>query len=320
VFHVAEDLMRDFRHIATPLFTATALFLSSLANRSVSAQVDSALALFPMSTGNVWQYHYQYWVHNWKVGPSKTYEQWVQGDSILPNGKIYKIFLWRHQYPGMTYSRRLLRVDSATACVYEYVEGSTGEKLVDSLRASRNDRLGSESSMVRSMDVRVDTVLGVVTAIKRFGWESLGHGRWYEYALGIGMSLQAETCRDCRMELGTADIYDVIYAKVDGREYGTYVSVEKHPETLPSSFVLEQNYPNPFNSTTTFNIFVPQAQSVSLEVFSSLGQVVARLYDGVISAGWHSIPWDAHGHATGLYICRLRTVSGALSRKLLLLQ
>jgi hypothetical protein len=304
--------MEYSRHPATTLLTLTLLFLTSAANGPVHAQLDSALSLFSICTGNLWQYKHVHITSSWPPGPADFYEERVLSDSLCPNGKKYKFF---QLYPHPGADSRLLRIDSATGCVYAYLWG--GEELpLDSLRASPNDNFHG----LRCTGVAIDTVLGIVTTTKSFEWAITGYGRRYQYAMGLGIVYKMEWDIFGDYELGSTDISELIYAKVDGREYGTPLTVEKPPENLPSDFVLEQNYPNPFNSTTTVNVFVPQTQSISLEVFSSIGQVVARLHEGEASVGWHAIHWGAHGCASGVYICRLRTASGTVSRKLLFLQ
>ena len=85
---------------------------------------------------------------------------------------------------------------------------------------------------------------------------------------------------------------------------------------LPATWVLHQNYPNPFNPTTDIAFEVPQRSSVSLKVFSLLGQQVAVLVDGIQEAGKHVTIFNAAGLASGIYFYRLSTVSTVLTRKM----
>ncbi len=94
---------------------------------------------------------------------------------------------------------------------------------------------------------------------------------------------------------------------------------------LPEQVELAPNYPNPFNNGTIFRFALPRPQQVELVVFNLLGQQVATLLEGPIDTGHHRLRWDgrdATGRplATGLYIYRLRSAEGILSRKLLLLR
>ncbi len=95
--------------------------------------------------------------------------------------------------------------------------------------------------------------------------------------------------------------------------------------TLPSELVLEQNYPNPFNPTTSISFSLPQPTHVSLVVYNILGERVATLVEGDLSAGIHTATWnsmDASGNpvASGVYFYRLETNGAVATRKMLLLQ
>ena len=75
---------------------------------------------------------------------------------------------------------------------------------------------------------------------------------------------------------------------------------------LPMEFGLDQNYPNPFNPTTTISYQLPEASRVTLTVFNTAGQEVALLIDGQVSAGFHTIQWNASGMASGVYFYRIK--------------
>ncbi|MDE2813956.1 MAG: fibronectin type III domain-containing protein, partial [Gemmatimonadota bacterium] len=88
---------------------------------------------------------------------------------------------------------------------------------------------------------------------------------------------------------------------------------------------LQQNAPNPFNSQTVLSYFLPTAGPARVEVFALTGQRVATLRQGPQSAGHHRLHWnglDAEGRplASGIYLYRLATDFGVLTRKLMLLR
>ena len=88
---------------------------------------------------------------------------------------------------------------------------------------------------------------------------------------------------------------------------------------------LAQNAPNPFNSETVLSYFLPAAGPARVEVFALTGQRVAVLHQGPQSAGYHRLHWnglDAEGRplASGIYLYRLATDFGVLTRKLMLLR
>ncbi|MCE2447716.1 MAG: leucine-rich repeat domain-containing protein [Candidatus Latescibacteria bacterium] len=94
---------------------------------------------------------------------------------------------------------------------------------------------------------------------------------------------------------------------------------------LPDNPQLQQNAPNPFNSQTVLSYFLHASGPARLEVFSLTGQRVAVLRQGPQQAGYHRLHWDgrdAAGHpaASGMYLYRLVTDEGTLTRKLMLLR
>ena len=80
------------------------------------------------------------------------------------------------------------------------------------------------------------------------------------------------------------------------------------PSTLPHEFELMQNVPNPFNPATTIQFALPLPSKVRLEVFTLLGQEVAKLVDGDLDAGVHYVQWSP-SVASGLYFYRLDAYS-----------
>ena len=94
---------------------------------------------------------------------------------------------------------------------------------------------------------------------------------------------------------------------------------------LSNEPLLQQNAPNPFNSQTVLPYFLPKSGPVRLEVFTVTGQRVAVLREGPQQAGYHRFNWnarDAEGRplASGMYLYRLVTAEGVLTRKLVLLR
>jgi hypothetical protein len=108
--------------------------------------------------------------------------------------------------------------------------------------------------------------------------------------------------------------------------FGKYVAFYDDNRTVvPDRIELAQNYPNPFNPTTTIQYGLVSSGKVKLVIYNVLGQRVRELINENRPAGYHKILWDgknAAGQAvaTGVYIYRLETPDGALSRKMLLIK
>ncbi len=101
------------------------------------------------------------------------------------------------------------------------------------------------------------------------------------------------------------------------------VSVHEPPQNIVS-FRLEQNYPNPFSlqrgERTTIAYELENASAVQLVVYNMMGQEVARLQDGMVSAGRHSVRFEGKKLAAGAYFYRLRVGEAMLMRKMLVVE
>jgi len=118
------------------------------------------------------------------------------------------------------------------------------------------------------------------------------------------------------------------YAKVMLSIMGYDTTDLEYPETsgidskeVPDSYVLVQNYPNPFNSTTLIKYSLPQKSKVTLEVSDITGRIIKTLINNVESKGEHSITFDGSGLSGGTYVYLLKTSTGIIqSREMLLIK
>ena len=95
--------------------------------------------------------------------------------------------------------------------------------------------------------------------------------------------------------------------------------VEVTVET-PGTHVVSSAYPNPFNPQSQFTLAVAQEQHVTAELFNTLGQRVAVLFDGSVEANQSQlVTIDGAGLASGMYVVRVtgERFSDALSVTLL---
>jgi len=77
-------------------------------------------------------------------------------------------------------------------------------------------------------------------------------------------------------------------------------------QTEPVEFTLAHNTPNPFNPVTSIFFTLPHECAIELTVYNVGGTKIATLADGVLSAGEHSVVWDASGFPSGVYFYRLK--------------
>jgi hypothetical protein len=84
----------------------------------------------------------------------------------------------------------------------------------------------------------------------------------------------------------------------------------------PEVFSVPQNYPNPFNAQTTINYSLPEAAPVNIAIYNIVGQKMAVIENGIVTAGEHRAVWDATGVPSGLYFARLEAGDRSQSIKL----
>jgi len=100
---------------------------------------------------------------------------------------------------------------------------------------------------------------------------------------------------------------------------GNPVNMEEAME-IPKTYKLYQNYSNPFNPTTTIEYVIPKSTFVNLKIYDLLGNEVSKLVSTKKSAGNHSVKYNAHNLASGIYIYRLETEAYNETKKLIFLK
>ena len=274
---------------------------------SVHAQtLDSALAFFPTSIGDMWEYA----IYSGYIGPpGQLVGHWFsefKGDTVVSDGKAYRILRSGPDQNNLTYSA-YYRVDSTIANVYSYSAGRVQESLWDSLR----DGLGDRNQWGIVFDVVNEVILGTSTVTKVSGWP------YHKYSLSYGFGNTREYTENPDE---STSLYELVYAKINGKEYGTILAVVPTGPTIPTEFELRQNYPNPFNPSTTIQYGLPQRSRVTLTVFNTPGQQVATLVNAYQEAGYHDVRFDASGLASGVYFYRLRAGDCVATKRLIVVR
>jgi hypothetical protein len=91
-------------------------------------------------------------------------------------------------------------------------------------------------------------------------------------------------------------------------------------DSAPASFMVAQNAPNPFNPTTTISFTLAKAGKTTIDVFNAAGQKVDTILNANLSAGSHSVTWNAANRSAGVYFYTVRSGDFSRTMKMTLLK
>jgi len=157
-----------------------------------------------------------------------------------------------------------------------------------------------------------------------FGIERSTDGERFDeigFVDGAGNSLEPRrySFRDTEVLHNVKQIsYRLRQVDFDGAvDYSPVIEVDA---PVPDRFNLEQAYPNPFNGRTVINYDLPTSELVSLSVFDALGRQVQTLVNTQQEAGRYSVPFNAGGLTSGVYIYRIEAGPNVQSGRMLLVK
>jgi hypothetical protein len=153
------------------------------------------------------------------------------------------------------------------------------------------------------------------------GWEWI---RFDDYMLTEGEHTLTIAYREDGARLDKICISNAAFVPQGMGEEAENLCVETSMHNImdvPDGYTLVQNYPNPFNPATSITYYLPQKSKVILEVLDITGRTVEILINNVETIGEHTIIFDGSGKSSGIYFYRLRTSTGLMqSKKMLLLK
>ena len=132
---------------------------------------------------------------------------------------------------------------------------------------------------------------------------------WDLANLGNGMNLQSLVLGELDAQSKEPQELEFQYqvASMEGLLSSGTMMVEYMP--LPDDFELSQAYPNPFNPVTTLQYALPVESDIVISVHDMQGRLVTYLENGLKSAGYYEVVWNASNHASGLYFIRMNVYS-----------
>jgi len=151
---------------------------------------------------------------------------------------------------------------------------------------------------------------------------------------GIGyFSFAGETAltKFGQMPCDTGTAYDGLYMDPAARGQGLwYIAAANFKgvisskvgvaESQPSAFSVAQNSPNPFNPTTAISFTLVKPGNVTVDIFNSAGQKVDTIVNTTMTAGSHSVTWNASKFSAGVYFYTVKSGEFSKTMKMTLLK
>jgi len=101
---------------------------------------------------------------------------------------------------------------------------------------------------------------------------------------------------------------------------GVISNIVNVADASPAAFAVAQNSPNPFNPTTTISFTLAKAGKTTVEVYNVAGQKIDTLVNGSMSAGSHSVVWNAAKFSAGVYFYTVKSGNISKTMKMTLLK
>jgi len=119
---------------------------------------------------------------------------------------------------------------------------------------------------------------------------------------------------------GWAEVSQIWYTASDSFKGSITNEPSAVEEEAVAAFAVDQNTPNPFNPTTTIGFTITEAGHVSVDIYNVAGQKVDTLVNDALSAGRHSLVWNASGMSAGVYFYTVKSGDFSKTMKMTLLK
>jgi parallel beta-helix repeat protein len=133
----------------------------------------------------------------------------------------------------------------------------------------------------------------------------------------VTFRVTTELTSTCTLELTNVQLFDNTGEIIDieGETYPLFSA-----PSVPDNYALYQNYPNPFNPTTNIAFDLKEAGHVKIMVYNTLGQLVALAADNDLTAGRHTVSFDASTLASGVYVYSINVNGFSDLKKMVLIK
>ena len=150
--------------------------------------------------------------------------------------------------------------------------------------------------------------------------DSVAASQWVEEEIALNPYCKSGDTASIRFRLNTgfarADGWYIDNVAVDSA-IPNYVRIS---DEQPAEFFLAQNYPNPFSPSTSIQFMLPVSGTAHMDVYNSLGEKVASLIDGAVSAGSYAVNFDGTNLQPGVYFYSLRVGQFVSMKRMVLIK
>jgi hypothetical protein len=268
---------------------------------------------YPLENGMKWVYNYSSWDYggwppNWEY---YDYSREVIGDTLMPDGFVYKIIHEVGPYPYNRYER----LDKTDGTVKQFSPYDSSSQIIQQLWLGPRETAWLDFGPVQFFASYDVDKFNVTTTARVYLNDVVDNARYYTLLKNIGMDTTKYSFYG-----GNALSYLKGMVK-DGIVYGDTTLLDVNDEVpVPASFTLYQNYPNPFNPSTKIKFYLPERSFVTLKVFDILGNEIRTLLNEERELGEHQVLFNAAELSAGVYFYNIRTSGFSETKKMLLLK
>lgn len=267
---------------------------------------------FPLSVGNYWQYK----VTHYSTSDTTSWYDYMEvlKDTIMrATSPLYYKLKFAHWRDKIKY----LRYDSLRSSIIDYSPGwaDPEPKYFD---LSANVGASSKYRYTEMICSKIDSILWFGKKMEyREYYNAPAWSDAYGLAKGIGLVKMVYN-----QSWGHTNImlYDLVYARIDGIEYGKFITSIDYENILPTAYSLSQNYPNPFNPITTIHYSIGKTNHVSIIVYNAIGEEVVRLVDTIQSIGNYDVTFNGNNLSSGIYFYQIKAGEYLETKKMVLIK
>jgi hypothetical protein len=283
-----------------------------------SAQ-DSLADVFPLATGNSWNYEYSYGYLDYagEEGASS-----IGGFSVTVTHKVISAdsIVWTCEERDSLVSWNYPYPPQGPPLIYDTTADSNQFALVESLLGNhRLYSIGTSLAFSFPEDSPDSSKIYRYSSVNSDGTDSI-RSELNSAQSPIYATFTLQRSVGLSMMNSSEAIHDYTIYRTATFENAVVLGVRGHRAELPASFSLSQNYPNPFNPTTTIRYELPKESFVHLAVYNVLGQLVRMLVNQTEEPGEKAVSFDGASLPSGIYFYRISAGAFTDVRKMVVLK